>query len=245
MVRPNGFLSLVFFSFLNVETWWRWSKKRQISGTFCLLGLPLPEIRVWTRATLLGYIDPAIRDVICITCIACITCITSNWKPERVTSSMRSMCGVYRSICCLPMHQSCGFETGSPVKFFESQRKQRPWWNPNGSVFQGLKWNNLKWIKLIWALKTESGWRLCTQSISSGSVGRTSLPFLDPLGAIGLLRWLGRLPNCKTWMHGCDGCAWLHLSLCCLSMVTPSYISDFSGFSVVMPHLLCFSSSHL
>ena len=98
-------------------------------------------------------------------------------------------------VACRCTYQSCGFDTGSPVKFFESQRKQKPWWNPNGSVFQGLKWNNLKWIKLIWALKTESGWRLCTQSISSGSVGRTSLPFLDPLGAIGLSRWLGRLPN--------------------------------------------------
>jgi hypothetical protein len=227
MVRPNGFLS---------------RKSLELSASWDCHNWAAQDAFELVRHCYVGYIDPAIRDVICITCI---TCITSNWKPERVTSSMRSMCGVYRSICCLPMHQSCGFDTGSPVKFFESQRKQRPWWNPNGSVFQGLKWNNLKWIKLIWALKTESGWRLCTQSISSGSVGRTSLPFLDPLGAIGLSRWLGRLPNCKTWMHGCDGCAWLHLSLCCLSMVTPSYISEFSGFSVVMPHLLCFSSSHL
>ena len=38
-------------------------------------------------------------------------------------------------------------------------------------------------------------------------------------------------------MHG-YGRAWLNLPLCSMLVATPSYISEFSGFSVVMPHLV-------
>ena len=168
----------------------------------------------------------------------------------------RSLClGVYRNM--LPADAPCGFDTGpSPVKFLEAQRKhQTPWWNPNGSVFpRRLEWTNLSpplWKNLDEDCVVLRAFQVALRAAVSMNITAISR-FLGG-GAIGLSTWLGRLfPSFKTWMHGCVGCAWLHLYPMFLAYLwwhhlnlIPLKCMFFFFFSGVMAHLICFSSSHL